>query len=623
MNAFLAKFGRQKTASTVDPETARYRYGGVGRWMHPPAVVGTSKSKDGGVQPVPNTNILGSYNSVMNQIPIINLMWAFLGSKTSGTTWPQLSVLLENVSIVCALILALVITFHSAFSFDELNSNDARFAINGAQYRTVNNFVISDSYARWWYGGNAGQNGGGRMSNCDNTQLFPNPDCKGQSHQVSEEFNATCLISEAFLTLSLLLSVFILATGGITPIGRPSAASDSHQYTVVIDAYMKYIRFVVFVALLAAVIGLFMFFQLIKFEVFLKFSDVYVEHHANSMSFPANPFSSFAATIYGFSHSSIVYYTFLPLFIFAWILAAGQRAIFSFPIQPFTDFLEPENERSHSRAALVDFLVKTCKLSHCGPTVNMTNEDSEYKEYIFLANAGGARSNDAEVIADNLYDAGIRTVQELILFVKTGDDEIFNITGISMAAASQIIWSVSADLDEVWYNQPELLYTFKSDTGEREVYDNLKQMDRRDPDFTSKTTKSEGPINQISVSERATRKKAIEIQMGGKSIKSVPVNEGVKKGTPLAWNGYLCEFVPAAENMVVQPHLDSNIRIEPFSNFQWTVYNSKKNRAGKTAKNENAQWHAKLQQAWADWGLYIKDKVDEPPQQQRSRTFSA
>lgn len=447
----------QPEINVSNPAALRYRYGGIGRWMHPPDTATKTPNRK-----TPNGNVFGTYNSVGHQLPLFNLLWAFFGGRKQGTTWLQLSTLMENIAIVSALMLALVITFHSAFSFDEIVAADDRFhqdpdgsTFGGAGvYRTVAKMDFGDSYARWWHGGMAGQNGGTRIGNCAEPT---SPECRtsGRKLRASEDFNATCLASECFLTLSLLLAVLVLSTGGITTIGRPSVDTSGHQFSRVMESYMQFVRIVVVVTLFAALVGLFLFFSLIKMEVFLKFPDFYVETHANSGAFPASP-TSFYTSIYGFTHAAVVFFTFFPLFAFGWILSAGQRAVYSFPVEPLTDFLEPEDERQFSRAALTEFLVKTCRLSKCGVNKKpnqLSDDDSTdlaaYREFVFLTAAGGARSSEAELLADHLYDAGIRTVQELILFVKTGDDEIYNIPGVSMMAASQIIWSVNANLDEV------------------------------------------------------------------------------------------------------------------------------------------------------------------------------
>lgn len=607
----MTSFCRSKEGYSVqDPASAQYRYGGVGRWMHPPeSSDGILKDKDGdSIDATPNGNVLGTYNTVFHHIPIVNLLFSFFGSSTSGSTWQQLAILLENISIVSALILALVITFQSAYDFDEITANDARFALSGEEYRVVNKLEYSSAYAEWWGRGNGGQNGGGRRGDCDDIN---SPDCTGQKNRVSEVFHSTCLLSEAFLTLSLILSVIVLSTGGITSIGRPSADTSSYHYRVVMESYMKYIRVIVVVTLVATVIGLVLFFQLIKYEVFLKVPDIWVELNRNSMNFPAQPFTAFYGTIYGFSHSAVVYYCYLPLFIFAWILSAGQRAVYSFPIQPLTDFLEPPHERHFSRAALVDFLVKTCRLSHCGGTGFVENE--KIREFIFLSTAGGNRSNEAEVIADHLYDIGIRTVQELILFVKTGDDEIFNVNGISIMAASQIVWSINADLDEVWYEQPKQLYCFrpgKSNKGALENYNKLINSNPNSPEFRDVTETVYPIVNKIDPAEREIRQRAAALANGANadddSFAADVSNETVQIGTQLAWNGYLLEFVPAAGNLVVPPSLDSNIRIEPFSNYQWKSFGGKKGNIN--AKSENSLWHAKLKKAYTDWGIYIMDR---------------
>lgn len=624
----------QPEVNVSNPAALRYRYGGVGRWMHPPDTttmqeihteekVATLRAVDqkqgkafaASSRKTPNGNVFGTYNSVGHQVPLFNLLWAFFGGRKQGTTWLQLSTLMENIAIVSALMLALVITFHSAFSFDEIVAADDRFhqdldgsTFGGAGvYRTVAKMDFGDSYARWWHGGMAGQNGGSRMGNCDEPT---SPECRtsGRKSRASEDFNATCLASECFLTLSLLLAVMVLSTGGITTIGRPSVDTSGHQFSRVMESYMQFVRLVVVVTLFAALVGLFLFFSLIKLEVFLKFPDFYVETHANSGAFPASP-TSFYTSIYGFTHAAVVFFTFFPLFVFGWILSAGQRAVYSFPVEPLTDFLEPEDERQFSRAALTEFLVKTCRLSKCGvnKTPNQQGDDdgstdlAAYREFVFLTAAGGARSSEAELLADHLYDAGIRTVQELILFVKTGDDEIYNIPGVSMMAASQIIWSVNANLDEVWYSQPENAFYFKAKSGEDTKYPSyiLKTAQQAIKDGKKlKLAPLDPCVNKLTQEERAMRQSA-ETLVGGGAKHIRRGNENLNPGDKLAWNGYLCEYVPDAGNLVTPPTLDSNVRVEPFSAYKTLMFGQ----SGGIA--DTSIWDTKLKKAWNDWGIYI------------------
>lgn len=629
----------------------RYRYGGVGRWMHPPDTttvddINSAEEKDikdatmgkevgmdqkmgqafsASTQKTPNGNIFGTYNSVGHQLPLFNLLWAFLGGRQQGTTWRQLATLMENISIVSALMLALVITFHSAYNFDEIVAADDRFHqdLDGTRfggagvYRTVSKMDFGDSYANWWHGGMAGQNGGTRMGDCAEPNSL---ECRtsGRQSKASEDFNATCLLSECFLTLALLLAVLVLSTGGITTIGRPSVDTGGHQFVRVMESYMQFVRIVVVVTLFSALLGLGLFFSLIKMEVFLKFPDFYVEMHGNSGAFPASP-TSFWTSIYGFSHSAVVFFTFFPLFVFGWILSTGQRAVYSFPVEPLTDFLEPPDERMYSRAALTGFLVKTCRLSKCGidktadvldglsPTGLDDRDESglAYREFVFLTAAGGARSSEAEVIADHLYDAGIRTVQELILFVKTGDDEIYNIAGISMMAASQIIWSVNGNLDEVWYSQPDNPFYYVAKSGEDTKYDYHITLTAQKA-LKNKDLASLNPcVNKITHEERAVRQNAENIGLEDVDQSIRRLNENLHPGEKLSWNGYLCEYVPAQGNLITPPGMDSNVRVEPFSAYRTRMFGTSGGAAGSSG------WDATLKKAWVDWGIYILlDKSD-------------
>lgn len=166
---------------------------------------------------------------------------------------------------------------------------------------------------------------------------------------------------------------------------------------------------------------------------------------------------------------------------------------------------------------------------------------------------------------------------------------------------------------------PEKIYFYRPGNKAREVYETIINMDTKDPRF-KEMMEFVSPIqSKITSQERSLRQQALRAEMSavGLADQYNPVtNENSEEGTTLAWNGYLCEFVPAANNLVVPPGLDSNIRIEPFKNYQWKSFGTKQG----SVKSENAIWYHKLRQARTDWGIYIMDRGDDAPKLASSST---
>lgn len=127
-------------------------------------------------------NRLGFYNSIFYQVPIVNLFWAFVDGSMEPPAWSQIDAFMQNMSIVSALILALVCTFHSAVSYEEMNNVDNRFKkLPGADPygpREVGDLFVTGNYSKWWW-----------------TE-------KGQGGQSpTERFNYECMLATAFLCL--------------------------------------------------------------------------------------------------------------------------------------------------------------------------------------------------------------------------------------------------------------------------------------------------------------------------------------------------------------------------------------------------------------------------------------
>ena len=111
-------------------------------------------------------------------------------------------------------------------------------------------------------------------------------------------------------------------------------------------------------------------------------------------------------------------------------------------------------------------------------------------------------------------------------------------------------------------------------------------------------------VNKITQEERATRQETEKI-VGGGAQHIRRQNENLDPGAKLAWNGYLCEYVPGAGNLVTPPSMDSNVRVEPFSAYKIQMFGQSGGMA------DTSSLDTTLKKAWNDWGIYILlDKSD-------------
>eukprot|EP00040_Diaphanoeca_grandis_P039475 m.259158 g.259158 ORF g.259158 m.259158 type:complete len:414 (-) comp37630_c0_seq1:348-1589(-) len=357
-------------------------------------------------------NFLNIYNSVAFQIPMVNLLWVYVDSGLTGSTsWAQYDSLLIVLSLVSALILALISAFHSCVTFDEMQLTDARFALvsNNSGFRQIDNLYYDNNYAIWWTGDGSGQ--------------------MGKSLTVTQEFNMLCCLSSFLLCDALLLSVLVLAVTATAPMAKPDANAEGSQYRVVLSAYMRYVSWVVYVIIGCAALGASIFFQILKSMFYIKFPDQWVEALGDSQKWP---FSK-ETTTYGYANSSVIWLCYVPMIIGILALSAGQRAAYSYPLKPATllgDSGWDKTKREQARKILVTFLVNACHL----PATSTT------KHVVMLTAVGGGSVNDAEVVADALIDQGILTLEDFKLYMSHSGGAIFDVPGISVGAASQISW---------------------------------------------------------------------------------------------------------------------------------------------------------------------------------------
>lgn len=378
-------------------------------------------------------NWANTYNSLGYQIPILNLFYAFIDEGTEPPSWSQVDKLMQNMSIVSALVLTLAITFHSSVTFDEFNLNDARYqrfeddGVTPLGWRPVGDILLNDGYASWWYG--TGNEGG--------TQ-------KGKTMTMTQQFNYNMVLSICFLTVCLLSAVMVLVSATTTAIARQSANVSGHPYRTVMRAYMRgYCGLGVFkiilVVVLSAVLGVVFFFESIKTMTYLKFPDEWVENTRNTQTFGF----AMSSTTYGFADAIMVWLVYFALVAFMSIMSLGQRAAYCYPMKPVTVLGKARKEeelRGQHRAELTLFLAKSCHIPTCVNESLDDIEDGSFKQQAFLTNVGGSQVNEAEVIADALLDAGIMSIFDFKTFVNEGEGMLFDCPGISIGAATQISW---------------------------------------------------------------------------------------------------------------------------------------------------------------------------------------
>lgn len=460
------------------------------------------------IEPLP-ANIVGTHNSVLHQIPIVNLGWSFLDSSNSkASTWPQIAFVLESISILAALLLALSILLQSAVTYDELQALDARFEVladnstNG--HRSIANFDLNGGYADWWFGTKKGQQGGDCTSD----------DCTARTFKISEKLNEFSVMSSFLLSLSSLVSLSAVFVGSVTPVANESANVNGAQFTKVMSQFMKIIKIVMLVSIATLVIGTFYVLFLLQSVVFLKFPDTFVETYWHSNLYPGQLSSYY--TVYGFANGQSYFYLWLPMLIGLFFLAIAQRAAYTYPMTPPSasgskkmcgmgqEEDEERNQREASHAILTRWLIEKCSIPSVNPSHFYDNGDVKEEEiktinynYTYLTCAGGSKTNEAEIIADIFIDAGIMNVTELLTFIQTGDDRIYELEGLSLAAASQIVWQANFESENVktwWEFTPADAQAFEK------------------ANFISQVT-----------------------------------------GVKLQWNGFLCKFVPEGKNVPTRP----------------------------------------------------------------------
>ena len=266
------------------------------------------------------------YNDLFYRIPIYNLVHPFLSTTTDHLYWSQISLFLNNVGLVLALILALACTFYSAVGHTEMMSTEVRFSfgidpagpfaesvgnlpgylltpwdqnfnvsdgpptmegvvkcshpaaaippcilgedLTGKcafpcfQQRAVDqdNTMVSGAYAKWWY-----ERGGENR--------------EGRDQSPVAGFNKACINSVGYLTTGLLATVLGLAIAPANPfLGEDNDNTHSQANAIVMYAYTFWMKMYVLIIIFFSVLGFFYFLDTVKFIVYIKFTDEFIEN---------------------------------------------------------------------------------------------------------------------------------------------------------------------------------------------------------------------------------------------------------------------------------------------------------------------------------------------------------
>ena len=151
--------------------------------------------------------------------------------------------------------------------------------------------------------------------------------CKHQQSP-AEEFANFSLLSCAFLSTSLLLSILVLATGSANPFAKDQDTGGmAYQYRSVTRAYLYWVRFVNLGMIFGTIFGTVFFVQALKAMVYTKYTDGQVEADGYS---PAFGFYFKANSPYTFVNSATIWLCYVPITFSAIVLSVGTAMLNSY-----------------------------------------------------------------------------------------------------------------------------------------------------------------------------------------------------------------------------------------------------------------------------------------------------
>lgn len=348
-------------------------------------------------------NKIRYHNHFMFHVPFANVFWPTLDDSAEPPTFQQISDMMNVTALVAALVLAFVITIHVNNNFQDMSYLDSQGNVtnDGADWRFRINpetGKCNTKYCNYW-----------------------RDDLGFKNSLPSEMLNWNCVLSEALLSICLVLSILIVGTAGANVFCREHENMTGHQSRQVIKTYMKWARFPLIGALVAMVMGCAFFFWAIEKMIILQFPDYCVEQTGHSSSGGSGTYCPFDVII-----TAVNWGILTPALIGLGFISMATHRAYRYPLRPDSDTKTMWQERVQPRKELTEFLAQECACDH--------NPGS-----IFLSAAGGISSCESEVIADALLDNGIITKNELLTFVKLTDGEILNdIDAIQLSAKMKI-----------------------------------------------------------------------------------------------------------------------------------------------------------------------------------------
>lgn len=430
------------------------------------------------------------YNDFAFRLPIWNLIHPFLSYNTEHLVWSQISVFLINIGIVIGLVLALVCTFYSAVTEADMTSAEVRFGYGkpGQNFTTpwdlnqcesiVHNGNTYDVCSRGAFQGTVDINGTKQSGTCEYPCFQPraiDPDGTfmpgtyaewwydnggegDEAMSIAAQFSYSCIVSTCFLTSALLATVLILA---VSPTNTFLDETNVYSFSnaAVLRTYTFWIKLLILFILFLTVFGTLFFFDAIKYVVYVKYTDKYIEKHGTDPGF----LSLDAESTYTYVTSVLYLVLYLPMIIMLLCLSKGFHSVYCYPFTPYGSRFrvagtkayyllrscvpetekdapyDPQAYRLRQVTILSEFLRKEVGLPSTHMTIAGGPRSLAYD--VFLSTAGGLDATEAEIIANSLIDVHIDSKQALLRIVADEDTKgwLGEIPGISKGAATILI----------------------------------------------------------------------------------------------------------------------------------------------------------------------------------------
>lgn len=365
-------------------------------------------------------------NSIFYHIPILNIFWSAVDGKNADPpSFAQIAKMLETISIAAALVLALVLTVHSAVEYDELHAANMRFLhkvppCSVQQQEGCKQYTFYSREKHFDCGMDEMEVTPGSVQTISVDRNYCKYWWEKQGDKTGtpvENFNWNCCVSIALLNIALLMSILILSTGSTNVFANEHDLQHGFQARQVMKVYLHWVRFPLVVCIMGLLCGIVAFFNAIQLMVVVKYPDIAVADTAETDFSWTSPF--------GWVDFSLFYLMYLPLFFAVLLVSMGTHRAYMYPVRPNGDKII-EDERPEMRSELKKFLYTWCALD-------------DHDGNIFLSGAGGIPSAEVEVVADALIDHGLCTPEDLLFMVSNMSDALGEVGGIQLHARTNII----------------------------------------------------------------------------------------------------------------------------------------------------------------------------------------